>query len=79
MALLLCGGAALLAWRARPWAETQAPRQLAWGVLLYALASWVLPMLLWKTTGVQGSGVFTRMAGPTAAAAGACCGPTCWT
>lgn len=41
---------------------TAALRLLLGGVLLYALASWVLPMLLWKATGVQGSGVFTRMA-----------------
>jgi O-antigen ligase len=46
-ALLLCGGAALIAWRARPWAEAQAPRQLAWGVLLPIGLHSLLEFPLW--------------------------------
>ncbi len=47
VALLLCGGAALLTLHARPWAETQAPRQLAWGVLLPIGLHSLLEFPLW--------------------------------
>ena len=66
-ALLLCGGAAWWVWRAKPWQETHATRQLAWGVLavigLHSLLEyplWYGPfqmavglslLLLWHTRG----------------------------
>ena len=46
-ALLLCGGAAALVWRARPWAESKPPRHLAWGVLLMVGAHSLLEFPLW--------------------------------
>lgn len=46
-ALLLCGGAAALVWRARPWAESKPQRQLAWGLLLVIAAHSLLEFPLW--------------------------------
>ncbi|MGP1681469.1 MAG: Wzy polymerase domain-containing protein, partial [Giesbergeria sp.] len=46
-ALLICSTAAALVWRARPWQEAAAPRQLAWGVLLAIGAHSMLEFPLW--------------------------------
>lgn len=76
MALLAVGSAAtasrtgLLQWLlllclAGLWRErlgAGACKLLAGGLLLYVLAGWMLPALLWRTAGVHGSGVFTRVA-----------------
>lgn len=56
--LLLLGLAWL--WRGR-WGAA-AGKLLAGGLLAYLLASWLLPLVLWRTTGVHGSGVFERVA-----------------
>lgn len=46
-ALLICGGALWLAWRAKPWREADATRQLAWGVLAVILLHSMLEYPLW--------------------------------
>lgn len=46
-ALLICGGALWLAWRAKPWREKDATRQLAWGVLAVILLHSMLEYPLW--------------------------------
>ena len=46
-ALLLCGAALALVWRARPWAETDSTRQLAWGVLSVIVLHSLLEYPLW--------------------------------
>jgi len=46
-ALLICGGALWLAWRAKPWREMDATRQLAWGVLAVILLHSMLEFPLW--------------------------------
>ena len=46
-ALLICGGALWLAWRAKPWREKDAARQLAWGVLAVILLHSMLEYPLW--------------------------------
>jgi hypothetical protein len=46
-ALVLCGGAGWLAWRAQPWRETDPARQMAWGVLAVILLHSLLEYPLW--------------------------------
>lgn len=46
-ALALVGGALWAAWRARPWAERDPARQLAWGVLALIAAHSLLEFPLW--------------------------------
>lgn len=46
-AVTLCGGALVLTWRARPWAEVNATRQLAWGVLMVISVHSLLEYPLW--------------------------------
>ena len=47
LALLVCGGGLALVWRARPWRETDATRQLAWAVLAVILLHSLLEYPLW--------------------------------
>ena len=47
LALLLCGGALWLIWRARPWREIDATRQLAWAVLAVIVLHSLLEYPLW--------------------------------
>lgn len=47
LALLVCGGGVALAWRARPWRELDATRQLAWAVLGVILLHSLLEYPLW--------------------------------
>jgi O-antigen ligase len=47
LALLLCGGALWLVWRARPWRESDASRQLAWAVLVVIMLHSLLEYPLW--------------------------------
>ncbi len=47
VALLTCGAAAWLTWRARPWREQDASRQMAWGVLAVILLHSLLEYPLW--------------------------------
>ena len=47
LALLVCGGGLWLAWRARPWREPDATRQLAWAVLAMILLHSLLEYPLW--------------------------------
>ena len=47
VALLICGSALWLAWRAKPWREKDATRQLAWGVLAVILLHSMLEFPLW--------------------------------
>jgi O-antigen ligase len=46
-AVLLCGAGLWLVWRARPWRETDATRQLAWGVLAVMGLHSLLEYPLW--------------------------------
>ena len=46
-ALVLCGGGLWLVWRARPWCEVDATRQLAWTVLALVLLHSLLEYPLW--------------------------------
>jgi O-antigen ligase len=46
-ALLVCGAGLWLVWRARPWRETDATRQLAWGVLAVIGLHSLLEYPLW--------------------------------
>lgn len=47
LALAVCGAAAWLVWRAKPWRETEATRQLAWAVLMVILLHSMLEYPLW--------------------------------
>ncbi len=47
LALLICGAAAWLIWRARPWRETEPTRQMAWMVLAVILLHSMLEYPLW--------------------------------
>lgn len=47
VAVLVCGGLAWLVWRARPWAETDATRQMAWLVLALVGLHSMLEYPLW--------------------------------
>jgi hypothetical protein len=47
LALLLCGGGLWLAWRAKPWREADATRQLAWSVVALILLHSMLEYPLW--------------------------------
>jgi O-antigen polymerase len=47
LALLACGGALVLVWRARPWREAVPARQLAWGVLALIGLHSLLEYPLW--------------------------------
>ena len=47
VALGVCGGGLWLAWRAKPWRETDATRQLAWMVLAVILLHSLLEYPLW--------------------------------
>lgn len=47
VALLICGAAAGLTWRARPWREWDATRQMAWGVLALIFLHSLLEYPLW--------------------------------
>lgn len=47
LALAICAGAVWLAWRAKPWRETDATRQLAWAVLAVILLHSMLEYPLW--------------------------------
>jgi O-antigen ligase len=46
-ALLLCGSGVWLVWRAKPWRETDATRQMAWGVLAVIGLHSLLEYPLW--------------------------------
>jgi O-antigen ligase len=46
-ALLVCGGGLWLVWRAKPWREQDATRQMAWGVLAVILLHSLLEYPLW--------------------------------
>ncbi|MEP6589429.1 MAG: Wzy polymerase domain-containing protein [Polaromonas sp.] len=46
-AVAICGALSWLAWRARPWAETDPARQMAWGVLAVILLHSLLEYPLW--------------------------------
>lgn len=47
LAVLVCGGGLWLAWRAKPWREADATRQLAWSVLAVILLHSLLEYPLW--------------------------------
>jgi O-antigen ligase len=47
VALVVCGLGLWLTWRAKPWRETDATRQLAWGVLAVVLLHSMLEYPLW--------------------------------
>jgi len=47
LALLICGAAAWLIWRARPWREMEPTRQMAWMVLAVILLHSMLEYPLW--------------------------------
>ncbi|WP_304865922.1 Wzy polymerase domain-containing protein [Rhodoferax sp.] len=47
LALAVCGGGLWLVWRARPWRETDATRQMAWTVLAVILLHSMLEYPLW--------------------------------
>ncbi len=47
LALLVCGAALWLLWRARPWHETDATRRMAWGILAVILLHSLLEYPLW--------------------------------
>ena len=47
VALVFCGGAVWLVWRAKPWRETDGARQLAWGVLAVIGLHSLLEYPLW--------------------------------
>ncbi len=47
LALALCGGGLWLVWRAKPWHEVNATRQLAWAVLAVILLHSLLEYPLW--------------------------------
>jgi hypothetical protein len=47
LALAVCGGAAWLVWRSKPWLERDATRQLAWTVLAVILLHSMLEYPLW--------------------------------
>lgn len=47
VALCVCGGAAWLVWRAKPWRETDPARQTAWGVLAVIALHSMLEYPLW--------------------------------
>ena len=47
VALVVCGLGLWLTWRAKPWCETDATRQLAWGVLAVILLHSMLEYPLW--------------------------------
>ncbi|NMM19478.1 MAG: polymerase [Rhodoferax sp.] len=47
LALLICGGGVWLAWRTKPWLESDATRQLAWAVLAVILLHSLLEYPLW--------------------------------
>ena len=47
VALVVCGLGLWLTWRAKPWRETDATRQLAWGVLAVILLHSMLEYPLW--------------------------------
>jgi len=47
VAAVFCGGCAWLVWRTKPWAETDATRQLAWGVLVMIGLHSMLEYPLW--------------------------------
>lgn len=47
LALAVCSGAVWLVWRARPWRETAARRQMAWGILAVILLHSMLEYPLW--------------------------------
>ena len=46
-ALAICGGGLWLVWRAKPWREQDATRQMAWGVLAVILLHSLLEYPLW--------------------------------
>jgi O-antigen ligase len=46
-ALVFCGAASWIVWRAKPWRETEATRQMAWGVLAIILLHSMLEYPLW--------------------------------
>ena len=46
-AVAICGALAWLTWRARPWAETDPARQMAWGVLAVILLHSLVEYPLW--------------------------------
>jgi hypothetical protein len=47
VALTVCGVASWVIWRARPWRETDATRQMAWGVLMVIMLHCMLEYPLW--------------------------------
>ena len=47
LALLVCGGALWLIWRAQPWRESDATRHMAWGILAVILLHSLLEYPLW--------------------------------
>ena len=47
LALLVCGGGLWLIWRAKPWWERDATRQMAWGVLAVIMLHSLLEYPLW--------------------------------
>ena len=47
LALLVCGGGLWLVWRAKPWRESDATRQMAWAVLAVILLHSLLEYPLW--------------------------------
>lgn len=47
LALVVCGGAGWVVWRARPWRETDPTRQMAWGVLVVIMLHSMLEYPLW--------------------------------
>ena len=47
LALAVCGGGLWLVWRAKPWREADATRQLAWSVLAVILLHSLLEYPLW--------------------------------
>jgi len=47
VALAVCGGGALAAWRAKPWRERNATRQLAWAVIAVIMLHSLLEYPLW--------------------------------
>ena len=72
LALLVCGGILVWAWRRRPWRETDATRQMAWGVLAVIGLHSLLEYPLWygpfQMAAALCVGLLWRRDQPTAAA-----------
>lgn len=74
LALIVCGGAGWIVWRAKPWRDTDPTRQMAWGVLAVILLHSLLEYPLWYGPFQMACGLCVWMLwpAPREPAAGAC-------